>query len=129
MQNGPIALIEPNLNLKSNSRKKLKGERYKMKVLSWFKIAVLSLTSCYMLQAVAEQNTEQNLDSKAEQVAEQNATESESKAYSDQCPKCPECVIYASDVAAAEFNNKYLGQDMRYINAVKDALTIITFFK
>lgn len=124
MQNGPIALIEPNLNLKSNSRKKLKGERYKMKVLSWFKIAVLSLTSCYMLQAVAEQNTEQNLDSKAEQVAEQNATESESKAYSDQCPKCPECVIYASDVAAAEFNNKYLGQDMRYINAVKDALTI-----
>ena len=77
-----------------------------------------------MLQAVAEQNTEQNLDSKAEQVAEQNATESESKAYSEQCPKCPECVIYASDVAAAEFNNKYLGQDMRYINAVKDALTI-----
>ena len=124
MQNGPIALIEPRKNLKSNSRKKLKGERYKMKVLSWFKIAVLSLTSCYMLQAVAEQNTEQNLDSKTEQVADQNATEIESKAYSEQCPKCPECVIYASDVAAAEFNNKYLGQDMRYINAVKDALTI-----
>lgn len=96
----------------------LKGERCNMKVLNWLKVACLGLISCYMFQAVAEQN----LDPKIDQV--EASPSDEIAAQSKQCPKCPECVVYASDVAAAEFNNKYLGQDMRYLNAVKDALTI-----